>query len=72
MLTMNDVGGRLRTLRRARALTQRDLHEKSGVAVSTIVAIERGEAEPQIQTIRKLARALDVTPERLMVGDREL
>jgi transcriptional regulator with XRE-family HTH domain len=69
MVAMNDVGGRLRTFRRARALTQRDLHQRSGVAVSTIVAIERGEVDPQIQTIRKLAHALDVTPERLMVGE---
>lgn len=69
MLVMEDVGGRLRTIRRARAMTQRDLHQRSGVAVSTIVAIERGQHEPQIQTIRKLADALNVTPERLMVGD---
>jgi transcriptional regulator with XRE-family HTH domain len=68
-VTMEDVGTRLRTIRRARALTQRDLHERSGVAVSTIVAIERGEHEPQIRTIRALAAALNVSPERLMVGE---
>lgn len=66
---MDEVGTRLKTLRRARALTQQELHEKSGVAVSTIVAIERGEVEPQIRTIRRLSQALGVTPERLVLGE---
>ncbi len=58
-------------LRRARAMTQKDLSEASGLAVSTLVDIERGVAEPQIRTIRRLAKALDVTPERLVLGDDE-
>lgn len=68
MLVVDNVGTRVRTLRRARAFTQQELHERSGVAVSTIVAIERGEAEPQIKTLKKLAKALDVRPEHLVLG----
>jgi transcriptional regulator with XRE-family HTH domain len=69
MLKVDNIGARLRTLRRARAMTQKDLSEASGVAVSTIVDIERGKSEPQIRTIRQLARALNVTPERLVIGE---
>jgi transcriptional regulator with XRE-family HTH domain len=69
IVTVEDIGTRLRTLRRARAMTQQQLSERSGVAVSTIVDIERGRAEPQIRTIRRLAEALDVSPERLVLGE---
>jgi transcriptional regulator with XRE-family HTH domain len=69
LATVEDVGSRLRTIRRARAYTQRDLQKRSGVAASTIANIEHGKHEPQPRTIRKLASALGVSPERLMVGE---
>jgi transcriptional regulator with XRE-family HTH domain len=69
MLVMDDVGANLRKYRRARALTQEDLAEKAGVSPATIGAIERGENEPQIRTLRKLAEALDITPDKLVLGE---
>jgi transcriptional regulator with XRE-family HTH domain len=69
MLVMDGLGARLRELRRARALTQEELAEKAGVSPSTIVDIERGKHEPQIRTLRKLARALDTTPDKLVLGE---
>jgi transcriptional regulator with XRE-family HTH domain len=71
MLQVENIGTRLRTLRRARAMTQVELSEASGVAVSTIVDIERGKAEPQIRTLRSLAAALNVSTERLVLGKDE-
>jgi transcriptional regulator with XRE-family HTH domain len=69
MLVMDGLGARLRELRRARALTQEGLAQKAGVSPSTIVDIERGKHEPQIRTLRKLARALDTTPDKLVLGE---
>jgi transcriptional regulator with XRE-family HTH domain len=69
IVTVEDIGSRLRMLRRARAMTQQQLSERSGLAVSTIVDIERGRAEPQIRTIRRLAQALEISPERLVLGE---
>jgi transcriptional regulator with XRE-family HTH domain len=69
MLVMDGLGARLREFRRARALTQEELAEKAGVSPSTIVDIERGKHEPQIRTLRKLARALDTTPDKLVLGE---
>jgi transcriptional regulator with XRE-family HTH domain len=69
MLVMDGLGARLRELRRARALTQEELAEKADVSPSTIVDIERGKHEPQIRTLRKLARALDTTPDKLVLGE---
>ena len=49
--------------RRRAALTQRELAEKAGVGINTIVRIETGEiAEPRVSALRKLAAALASTP----------
>ena len=48
----------LREVRRRRALTIRELGERSGVHRDTIHRIELGETDPRPSTIRKLADAL--------------
>jgi transcriptional regulator with XRE-family HTH domain len=60
------IGDRLRDLRKRALLTQRELADKSGVGVTTIIRIERNQVEPHGRTIRRLAEALDVAPEELV------
>ena len=60
------IGDRLRDLRKRSLLTQRQLADKSGVGVTTIIRIERNQVEPHGSTIRKLADALSVPPEELV------
>jgi transcriptional regulator with XRE-family HTH domain len=60
------IGDRLRDLRKRALLTQKQLAEKSGVGVTTVIRIERNQVEPHGSTIRKLAEALDVPPEELV------
>jgi len=60
------VGEKLKETRTRRLLTQEELAERAGVSPSTVVNIERNNAEPQFRTIRKLARALDVDPTSLL------
>ena len=56
---------KLKTLRRKRVLTLRELGEKAGVSKDTISRIEReGTAYPA--TVRKLAKALNVDPSELV------
>lgn len=56
---------KLRAWRERRALSIRDLSERSKVATSTIVRIEQGgDANPL--TVRRLAEALGVEPDALM------
>ncbi len=57
---------RLREFREERALSQRDLSARCGVAPDTIGQIERGARKAQHKTIRKLAEALGVEPRELM------
>jgi len=51
--------------RQRRLLTQEQLAKKAGVGVNTIIRIEGGQW-PRISTLRKLAQALDVTPDDLI------
>jgi transcriptional regulator with XRE-family HTH domain len=60
------IGERLKGARTRRLLTQQELAEKAGVSPSTIVNIERDQAEPHFRTIRKLAKALEVDPTSLL------
>jgi transcriptional regulator with XRE-family HTH domain len=59
---------RLRELRRERALSQEDLERTTGIAQSTLSALERGKRDAQPRTVRKLAEAFGVEPRELMKG----
>jgi transcriptional regulator with XRE-family HTH domain len=51
---------RLAELRESRALTLRDLADRSGVDANTINQVELGHRKPRPSTLRKLAKALDI------------
>ncbi|CAA9457194.1 MAG: hypothetical protein AVDCRST_MAG28-2635 [uncultured Rubrobacteraceae bacterium] len=59
-------GSRLRQLRQERALSLRELGERSGVAFDTINKLENEHRKAQPRTIRRLAEALGVEPKELM------
>jgi transcriptional regulator with XRE-family HTH domain len=59
-------GMRLRELRRECALSQQDLARMTGVAQSTLSALESGKRDAQPRTVRKLAETLGVEPRELM------
>jgi transcriptional regulator with XRE-family HTH domain len=56
---------RLRELREEAILTVRELADRSGVSEDTITKLEHGHRNARPSTIRKLAKALDVTPQQL-------
>lgn len=66
LIEMLYIGDRLRQLRKQSLMTQEELAKRSGVAVSTIIRIERNQVEPHGSTIRKLADALAVEPQGLV------
>ena len=67
MLTIGAVkiGRNLRRLREDRLLTQAELAERAGIALSSLVRIENDQVDPRFSSIRKLARALDAHPKEL-------
>ena len=56
---------RLRQFRESKFLTQRELSSASGVALSTIVRLEKGQQRPNFATTKRLSMALGVRPEEL-------
>jgi transcriptional regulator with XRE-family HTH domain len=54
------IGENLRRLREDRLLTQAELAERAGIALSSLVRVENDQVDPRFTTIRKLAHALDV------------
>jgi len=54
------IGENLKRLREDRLLTQAELAERAGIALSSFVRVENDQVDPRFTTIRKLARALDV------------
>src|SRR5262245_34255812 len=69
-MTKETVGARLRRLREARGLKQRDLAEP-GISGPYICRIEQGNRRPSLRALRRLAAKLDVTPEYLETGAPE-
>ena len=66
-MTQESVGERLRRLREARGLKQRDLAEP-GISGPYISRIEQGSRRPSLRALRRLAAKLGVTPEYLETG----
>ena len=58
---------RLREIRERKGMTLRALKKMSGVAVSSLARFEAGQGDPQLSTLRKIAKALNVTVAKLIV-----
>jgi len=66
MIQMNE---RIKKIRKQKGLSQTDLGERIGVSQQVITNYERGLREPDIETLLKIAGALDVTLESL-IGEK--
>lgn len=64
-----NIGENIRLARKARGLTQKQLGDLCGMADSAIRRYELGNGRPKIETIQRIAKALDVDPFSLMDFD---
>ncbi|MEQ4539181.1 MAG: cupin domain-containing protein [Billgrantia sp.] len=64
-----DVGTRLRELRKARKLSQRELAKRAGVTNSTISLIEQNSVSPSVSSLKKILDALPVSISAFFAGD---
>ncbi len=67
--TVVHIGERLKQLRIERAMTQDELAAAADIGKNTVNRIEKNHTEPRPPTLRKLARALDVDPAKLVRGE---
>jgi transcriptional regulator with XRE-family HTH domain len=65
-------GQRLRTTRTKAGYSQSDLEEISGIPKARLSRYENGHVAPSIQTLERLARALNVSEASLLGEDRAL
>lgn len=57
---LKGVGKRVRVLRKLKAFTQEELGEKAGLSYKFVGEIERGEVNPSLDSLIKIATALGV------------
>ncbi len=65
---VEEVGMRIRKLRKDKSLSIEDLSNLTGFDVARLENIENGSEEPQLGTVMKLSRALDSAVGRLVSG----
>lgn len=64
---MANIADNVRKARKKAGLSQDKLAREAGVAYNTVVKIESGENKnPTIETLRNIARALDVSVDELI------
>lgn len=59
------LGANVREMRGLRGLTQRELADRAGFSPSEVGEVERGRRVPRVDTLFRLAGALDVKPNKL-------
>ena len=69
IMTQQEIGKTIRDRRKKLKVDQRTLADLAGVAINTVVAIERGEGNPQLKTLLvvldTLGLQLDINTKRL-------
>jgi len=65
------IGNRLRAIREEKNLSQGDIEQRTGLLRCYISRVENGHTVPAIETLEKLARALDISLYQLFYdGDK--
>jgi transcriptional regulator with XRE-family HTH domain len=65
----NEIGQRIRRLRREAGWSLRECADRSGVGASTVSSLERGQSMPSVGSLHRLGRAFGLTLERLLELD---
>jgi transcriptional regulator with XRE-family HTH domain len=63
------LGERVREQRRSRGITQENLAESLDLSVAYVSLIERGGRNPPYTTVVAIARALGISPARIVADD---
>lgn len=63
------VGEKLKAVRKAKGFTQEQIAERAEISDSYVSDVERGQRNISLETLEKLIRALDISPEELFHFD---
>ena len=67
---MLEVGNRIREARKKKDLTQTELGMEIGYSMNGIAKIERGESDPKLSSLLKIAAALDLDIDYVVGSDK--
>lgn len=67
-----NIGERIRKIRIEKGMTQKEIAEKCGINDANIRKYESGRQNPKIDTIEKIAKALDVEVSELLFEKSEI
>ena len=67
----HDIGDRLRQMREAKQLSQGDIEKRTGLLRCYLSRVENGHTVPAIETLEKMARALEVPLYQLFYDGKE-
>lgn len=65
------IGDRLRALREQKKLSQGDIEKRTGLLRCYISRVENGHTVPAIETLEKMARALEIPMYQLFYGGQD-
>lgn len=65
----NELANRIKNLRIRKGFSQEELAEASGLSLRTIQRIENGETEPRGDSLKRLAKAFEVSPDEILDWD---
>lgn len=60
------IGRKLREVREKQHLTQSDVAEKADISTNHYAQIERGEANPSIETLESILKALNIKSSKVL------
>lgn len=66
LLLQRQVGERIREIRLAKGISQEQLAHEIGLHRTYVGSLERGERNPSLQVVSRLARLLEVTTNQLL------
>ncbi len=65
------ISDRLRAIREQKDLSQGDIEQRTGLKRCYVSRVENGHTVPSIETLEKLARALEVPMYQLFYGEEQ-
>lgn len=68
-LNLIEIGERLLSVRRKKGMTQGEVAEKAGLSDRAYADIERGTANMRVETALKICKALNVTPNDILIDE---
>lgn len=64
--TLDTIGRKMREAREKQHLTQSDVAEKAGLSTNHYAQIERGEANPTVEALESICKALKLKSSKIL------